>query len=126
MPDYRIIDVHNHIYPEKIASAAIGHTDNFYGVTSAKKGTVADVLAQNKEAGIDLSIVQSVATVPKQVKSINEFIAREVQNNKGKLVGLGTMHPDSQDVKGDLEYMLSLGLKGVKIHPDIQDFTIDL
>jgi predicted TIM-barrel fold metal-dependent hydrolase len=41
------------------------------------------------------------------------------------MTGLGTLHPDSADLKGDLSHLLSLGLKGVKLHPDIQAFKID-
>ena len=42
-----------------------------------------------------------------------------------KLTGLGTLHPDSTDIAGDIENILELGLKGVKLHPDIQGFAID-
>ena len=43
----------------------------------------ADVL---EKAGIDHSIVQSVATTPKQVQSINEFIAETVKNASGEII----------------------------------------
>lgn len=119
------IDAHCHIYPEKIVDKAVAGTDNFYGVTSHCKGTVADLIVRGGEAGIDRFIVQSVATTPKQVSSINRFIAGEVANNPEKLVGLGTLHPDSADIKGDVEELLELGLKGIKLHPDIQAFKID-
>ena len=122
---YYVIDAHCHIYPEKIAAAAVGNTDRFYGVTSACLGTVQDLLARDEEAGIDHAVVQSVATTPKQVKSINEFIAGQVSASGGRFTGLGTLHPDSSDQEGDLEYLISLGLHGVKLHPDIQNFKID-
>ncbi len=120
-----VIDAHCHIYPEKIAEKAVAGTDNFYGGKSVCKGTVSDLLQKGKEAGIDRFVVQSVATTPKQVKSINEFIANQVQNSDGVLIGLGTLHPDSSDIKGDIEHLLELGLLGVKLHPDIQAFKID-
>lgn len=123
--DILVIDSHCHIYPEKIAEKAVAGTDNFYGGKSVCKGTVADLLERGKQAGIDHFIVQSVATTPKQVKSINEFIAQEVENSGGLMTGLGTLHPDSQDIKGDVTHLLELGLKGVKLHPDIQAFKID-
>jgi predicted TIM-barrel fold metal-dependent hydrolase len=41
------------------------------------------------------------------------------------MTGLGTMHPESEDMAGDMEHLLSLGLKGVKLHPDIQGFCLD-
>jgi predicted TIM-barrel fold metal-dependent hydrolase len=83
------------------------------------------LIEREQKAGVDHFIVQSVATTPKQVGSINEFIAKEVANSGGLMTGLGTLHPDSADLKGDLSHLLSLGLKGVKLHPDIQAFKID-
>lgn len=119
------IDSHCHIYPEKIAAKAVAGTDNFYDTKSVGAGTVADLTERGGKAGIDHFIVQSVATTPKQVQSINNFIALEVNNNPEKLTGLGTLHPDSEDIKADVEHLLELGLKGVKLHPDIQVFKID-
>ena len=119
------IDAHCHIYPEKIASKAVAGTDNFYNTVSYGKGTVSHLIDDGVKAGIDKFIVQSVATTPKQVNSINNFIATQVSMNKERLVGLGTLHPESEDIKGDVEYLVELGLKGVKLHPDIQAFKID-
>ena len=123
--DIYVIDSHCHIYPEKIAEKAVAGTDNFYGENSVGTGTVSNLLSLGKEAGVDHFIVQSVATTPKQVKSINEFIAKEVENSGGLMTGLGTLHPDSVDIKADVKHILELGLKGVKLHPDIQAFKID-
>ena len=122
---YIICDAHCHIYPEKIAERAVAGTDTFYGKKSACAGTVPDLIARGTAAGIDHFFVQSVATTPKQVKSINEFIAREAAASGGLLTGLGTLHPDSEDIAGDVEHLISLGLRGVKLHPDIQQFKID-
>ena len=122
---YYTIDSHCHIYPDAIAEKAVAGTDNFYHLNSVYKGTVSDLLKKGEKAGIDHFIVQSVATSPKQVKSINEFIAREVSSHPDKLTGLGTLHPDSSDISGDIEHLMELGLKGVKLHPDIQRFKID-
>lgn len=119
------VDSHCHIYPEKIAEKAVAGTDKFYNTIAAGKGTVADLIEKGTEAGIDHFIVQSVATTPHQVKSINEFIAKSVSESNGKLTGLGTLHPDSQDIEGDVKHLLELGLKGVKLHPDIQQFESD-
>ncbi len=119
------IDAHCHIYPQKIASKAVAGTDNFYGGKSVCLGTTSDLIKRGRDAGIDHFIVQSVATTPHQVKSINEFIAHEVANSGGLMTGLGTLHPDSEDMKGDVKHLMELGLRGVKLHPDIQAFKID-
>ncbi len=119
------VDAHCHIYPEKIAARAVAGTDNFYGENSVGTGTVDDLIETETNAGVDHFIVQSDATTPHQVASINNFIADEVAKNPEKLTGLGTLHPDSEDIKGDVERLISLGLKGVKLHPDIQAFKLD-
>ena len=119
------VDAHCHIYPEKIAARAIGGTDTFYGLKSLKNGIVGDMIKEGTALGIDHYVVQSVASVPKQVGSINEFIAKEVREHRGVLTGLGTLHPESEDIDGDFRHLLDLSLHGVKLHPDIQNFKID-
>ena len=122
---YRVIDAHCHIYPPRIAAAAVRGTDKFYDLHSVYNGTTDDLLARGNEANVDRFIVQSVATTPSQVKSINEFIAAEVAASDGRMIGLGTLHPDSRDMAGDIAHLRELGLRGVKLHPDIQEFKID-
>ena len=122
---FKVIDAHCHIYPEKIAEVAVAGTGNFYNMTALGDGTVKSLVSIGDSVGIDRFVVQSVATTPHQVKSINEFIASQVEQYGGRLIGLGTLHPDSDDLKGDVNHILQLGLHGVKLHPDIQRFKID-
>lgn len=122
---YFVIDAHCHIYPEKIAGKAVAATDKFYNSNAFGEGTVSHLSKAYREFGVDHAIVQSVATTAHQVKSINEFIAAEVDKSEGFLTGLGTLHPDSVDISGDIEHLIELGLKGVKLHPDIQGFQVD-
>lgn len=122
---YYAIDAHCHIYPSKIASLAIHHTDEFYSEHSSGTGVVEHLIKTEADSGIDKFIVQSVATTKKQVRKINEFISASVSENSEKLVGLGTIHPESDDMKGDILHLLELGLKGIKIHPDIQAVAVD-
>lgn len=122
---FKIIDTHCHIYPEKIAARAVAGTDTFYGTKAKCDGTSDSLLKINEACGIDHSLVQSVATTPKQVRSINDFIAQTVATSGGRLTGLGTLHPDSEDQRADVRHLVDLGLKGVKLHPDIQRFKID-
>ena len=72
---YYVTDAHCHVYPDKIAALASANTDRFYDVTaSAYHGTVGELLKVKEESGIDRFVIQSVATTPKQVRSINNFI----------------------------------------------------
>ena len=125
MKQYKIIDSHCHIYPDKIAEKAAAGTGNFYSLQPYYDGKIDTLLEHGAWAGIDHFIVQSVATTPRQVSSINNFIAASVAESNGKMTGLGTLHPDSEDIEADVNEVLKLGLKGVKLHPDIQNFKVD-
>ena len=125
MKKYRIIDAHCHIYPDRIAQKASASTGDFYDLTPLLDGKISTLLKEGEKAGIEHFVVQSVATAPNQVSSINRFIASSVAESNGKFTGLGTLHPDSKTIKEDVEEIIALGLKGVKLHPDIQQFKID-
>ena len=128
--NYTVIDSHCHVYPEKIAARAVESTDQFYNTHAFGLGTVTDLLTVGTEAGCDGYVIQSVASTPHHVESINRFIATaiaaaEEQGHGGKLTGLGTLHPDHPDLRGAMEAIVGSGLHGVKLHPDIQNFKID-
>ena len=124
---YPIFDAHCHIYPDNLAPRAVGGIDAFYGGLPVKPldGTVNTLLETGRAAGILRFLVHSVATTPHQVVSINAFIARSVAQSGGAFVGFGALHPDSEDQEGDLRRLIALGLRGVKLHPDIQRFPAD-
>lgn len=121
----KIINAHCHIYPAKIAERAVEGIKSFYDLDMSLNGMTDDLIRDGNEIGVVHYLVHSVATVPKQVRSINEFIAEEVRSHDGLFTGFGTMHPDSDDLDGDFEHLMSLGLKGVKLHPDFQQFSLD-
>jgi predicted TIM-barrel fold metal-dependent hydrolase len=125
MKKYRIIDSHCHVYPDKIAQKASDATATFYELPPSLDGRISTLLEHGGRAGIEHFIVQSVATTPKQVSSINNFIAQAVAESGGRFTGLGTLHPDSEDMKADVDEIIALGLKGVKLHPDIQKVKLD-
>ena len=122
---FEVIDAHCHIYPQKIANKAAESVGAFYHEAPACGGTLEELMELGGSVGVDRYIVQSVATAPKQVASINRFIASEVEAHPDKLIGFGTLHPESADQQADLSELCSLGLRGVKLHPDIQGFCID-
>lgn len=121
----KIVNAHCHIYPEKIASKAVIGIRDFYDLDMSLDGTVAGLLKDGEKIGATHYLIHSVATTPKQVKSINEFIAESVNQHPDKFIGFGTLHPDSTDMQGDFDYLMELGLKGVKLHPDFQLFAMN-
>ena len=121
----KIVNAHCHIYPEKIADKAVIGIRDFYDLDMSLNGKVEGLLRDGEKVGVTHYLVHSVATTPKQVKSINEFIAESVNQHPDKFTGFGTLHPDSDDVQGDFDYLIELGLKGVKLHPDFQQFAMN-
>ena len=120
-----IIDCHCHIYPDKIAVKAAEATGRFYDIPMCCDGKIATLREEGAKAGIDRFLIFSVSTKPEQTASINRYIATTVAENQGKMLGLGTMHPDDRDLVGGVEEVISLGLKGIKLHPDIQGVALD-
>ena len=125
MKKYKIIDSHCHIYPDRIARKASDSTSEFYHMPSLYDGKISTLLSEGTAAGIEHFVIQSVATAPKQVSGINHFISDAVKDNCGKFTGLGTLHPDSENLEAEFHEIVALGLKGVKLHPDIQRVAID-
>ena len=121
----KVINAHCHIYPAKIASRAVEGIRDFYDLDMSLKGMVDDLIKDGEKVGVVHYLVHSVATTPKQVRSINEFISSEVKAHPGLLTGFGTLHPDSDDIQGDFDHLIDLGLKGVKLHPDFQRFALN-
>lgn len=121
-----IIDAHAHIFPDKIAEKAVAGIGSFYDtLTMELDGTAEGLLKSGGSAGVDMFLVHSVATVPAQVTSINDFIAGCVKACPDKFIGFAAMHPDFGDISDELDRAVSLGLRGIKLHPDFQQFNAD-
>ncbi len=120
-----IIDTHAHIYPDKIALKAAKSIGDFYEIPMSLDGTVSRLLEQGKAAGISRFLVHSVAVTWERAHAINDFLAKEVASHPAEFIGFGTIHPDHPEVEQELDRILSLGLRGVKLHPDFQHFCLD-
>lgn len=123
--NYPIIDSHCHVYPDKIADKAVESIGGFYDLPMYYDGKTSTLIKYGAEIGVKHYIIFSVATTPAQVQSINRFIAETASASDGLMTGLGTLHPDSDNIEADVEQIFSLGLKGVKMHPDFQKFRIN-
>ena len=120
-----VYDCHAHIYPEKIAAKAVEGVGHFYGIPmDCPTGTAETLLQIGDEAGIDRFLVHSVATQARQVESINNFLAETVAKEP-RFIGFGTMHADYENKVDELERIIGMGLRGIKIHPDSQLYAVD-
>ncbi len=121
----RIIDIHTHIYPPAIAKKAAASIREFYQLgTKEMDGTADTLLEKGTQAGIERFVVLPVAVRPHKVRSINDFILQQVEQQK-RFIGFGTLHAGMENIAEEAEYIMGKDLKGIKMHPDTQGFAID-
>ena len=120
-----IIDFHTHIFPEKIAAATVEQLEQKAGLKAATNGTVEGLLSSMEGAGIARSVIVPVVTAPRQFDGVNGFAAEINQRYGKQLISFGGIHPDSEDYKGQLKTLKSMGFKGIKLHPDYQGVCFD-
>lgn len=119
-----LIDFHTHAFPQKLAARAVGKLSHEAGgLEPQTDGTLASLKAEMARDGVDLSVVHSIATSPRQQHNVNDF-AMEMNREPG-IVAFGSVHPDAPDALEELERIAAAGLKGVKLHPEYQGFYAD-
>ncbi len=121
----KYIDMHSHIFPSGIAAKVVQELEKYYGFRWFGTGEQDDLAASLEEAEIDRSVIFSCATKPQQVEHINDYIHGLQTEYPEKFIGFGTMHPAYEDYKTEIQRIRSLGLKGLKFHPDFQQFYVD-
>ena len=120
-----IIDFHTHIFPDKIAEKTIESLGSLAGVQAASDGTLQGLSKSMKEAGVDVSAIMPVCTKTEQFENVNMFARNVNETYAGKIISFGGIHPDCENYKEKLKMIKSLGLPGIKIHPDYQKVMID-
>ena len=119
-----IIDFHTHVFPDHIAPSAISklssEIDDIYPIVT--DGTLSGLLKVMDEWGVDISVVQPVITRPSQVTTINNW-AQNICSDR--IISFGAIYPLSDDYKKEIDFVHSLGLKGLKFHAEYQYFQVD-
>ena len=119
-----IADAHTHIFPPKIAQKAVDAIGQFYDIPMSHPGSPRALLESGAAIGVKKYLVCSTATRPGQVSSINDFI-RDCCAAEPRFLGFGTLHPGFEDIPGETRRVREMGLRGIKLHPDFQQFAID-
>ncbi len=123
--DFEIIDMHAHIFPHKISEKATRSIGDFYDIKMFYAIGESEALVKaEREIGTKKMLVCSVATTPKQVVSINDFIAAECATHP-EFIGFAALHGNYTDIAGEVERAIGMGLRGIKLHPDFQRTAID-
>ena len=116
------IDFHTHAFPDRIAATAIPALEKKGNVKAYLNGTVTDLLRSMDQAGIEQSVVCSIATRPEQFQPILDWSA---SIRSPRIVPLPSVHPMDPDRIKQLQQIRDMGFVGLKLHPYYQDFFLD-
>ena len=122
----RVIDMHTHIFPDKIAAKATIATAEYFTLPEPPNhyGSVKELEDVLAEAGVEYAMVFSAATTAHQVEHINRYICGEALKQP-KFIPCGTLHAEYENYKEELAWMREHGIHGVKIHPEFQHFVLN-
>jgi uncharacterized protein len=118
----RVIDFHTHAFPDAVAEKAIPLLSSEAKVKAFTDGTIRSLLASMDQAGIETSIICSIATKPSQFTPILEW-SKTIASPR--IVPFASVHPEDPDMRARVAEIKAAGLKGVKMHPYYQRFVFD-
>ena len=118
-----IIDFHTHAFPEKIAGRAIEKLSfTSGGLIPQTDGTIDSLKNLMKKDGVNKSVALAIATNEKQQTAVNDFIKSQECD---EIIPFGSVYPHAENAIEELERIHSMGLKGIKLHPEYQQFFVD-
>ncbi len=118
-----IIDFHTHAFPDSLAPKAMSLLlKSAEGKLSAcHDGTISGLIKNMDAWNIDYSVLAPIVTKPSQTQSLNHWAANL---DTKRIIPFGSFHPHSEDCKKDIDYIASLGLRGIKLHTEYQNFAL--
>ena len=117
------LDIHTHVFHDKIAEKACTQLIEHYGHPLTADGREKTLIDMMNKAGIDKAAVLSAATDPEQVIPANTWAM--TLGKKDRFIPFGTIHPDFDNWEKELSRLEKNGVKGIKIHPEFQGFNLD-
>ena len=116
-----IIDFHTHAFADSIAERAISSLEKNALSRAHTRGTLDGLIEKMDICGVDKSVLLTIATKPAQQTVINNWAA---QIRSERILPFGSVHPEAEDALSELERIKALGLYGVKLHPEYQNFFV--
>lgn len=117
-----IFDMHTHCFPDALAPKALPHLSEISQNPYYGTGTYDDLCEKALAAGCTGAMLLHIATKPKQMTSVNNFAAA---CQKGNFYSFGSVYPTAENAVEELLRIKALGLKGIKFHPDYQEFFVN-
>ena len=113
------IDVHTHIWPDRIAPAVLENMVGTFGYPAVGINTVDGIKEHMRASGVDKSVVLGVVERLEHLPGANDWLI-SIQDDM--LVPFGAMHPDLEDKPTEVRRMRDAGIKGFKLHPMVNSY----
>ena len=124
-----IIDFHTHTFPDHMAEKTVTKLGKSCRIYAFSDGTQEGLRRNEEKAGIDLAVIQPVATTAHAVPHINDSAIRINQNEKEttgtRLLSFGCIHPEYGDYQEELHRIAEAGVPGIKLHPYFHGCDMD-
>ena len=117
----KFFDTHVHFFPDKLAGKALPKLREISQCETHSDGTRSGTVKNFAEWGCAGGMVLHIATNAHQQTSVNNF-AKESQH--GNLYCFGSVYPYAENALEEMERIKEMGLYGIKLHPDYQEFFI--
>ena len=117
-----VIDFHAHAFPQRISERAISRIEGLSGISSVLDGTLGSLLRSMDAAGIERSVILSIATKPAQFASILSW-SRAIASDR--IIPFISVNPADPRARENARVAAEEGFRGLKFHPYYQDFDLD-
>lgn len=117
-----LVDAHTHIFPDTSAASILELTSKKFKVKVYGKGTAEDLVSKMDEHEINYAVIHMVALNPRAVKNINSWL---ITLKEPRFIKFGALHPSFKGFKEELHRLKEHGIRGIKLQPEVQGFTVD-
>ncbi len=117
-----IIDIHTHFFPDDLAARAIPALSKKADSPAYTEGTLSSLKDSMIRCGVAKSVLLPIATKPSQTRPVNEWA---VSVKDESIIPFGSLHPEYENWKEQVDFLHANNIKGIKLHPDYQDFYVD-
>ncbi len=117
-----IIDFHTHAFPDSLAHRAVGSLEESGNIRAYSDGTIQGLLACMDAAGIEQSVLCSIATRPVQFEDILSWSAAI---RSARIIPLPSVHPQDPQLLEHVRMVHAQGFAGIKMHSYYQNYSLN-
>jgi len=123
----KLLDCHTHFFPDENAARYVKMIEENCGIKARSDGRLSSQIANMDKEGVALSVNAPVTMNPEKVGKVNRMMV-EFNKKQHRVISFGSMHPkygNYGDFGEEIKFLADSGIKGIKMHPEYQDFYPD-